>query len=333
MRKKICALLSCLALAACSNTTPVETSTVSQDSSEATYRIGVIQYMEHPSLDDATQGFIDGLAQLGYVDGENISLDQNNAQGDSGNSEAIVNKFVNDSVDLIFANATPAAQSAANKTSDIPIILTSVTDPQASGLVESNDAPGVNVSGTSDLADMSTQIGIITDLLPNAKTVGVMYCSAEQNSVYQAKLAKETLESLGLEYKEFTVSDSTYVQSVAQSVIGQVDVLFVPTDNLMAESISTITTIMQDANIPVVGGFSDVATQGGLAAYGVNYYQLGVQAAQMAVDVLEGNASIESLPIGYLEKEGYELVINQSVADQLNVEISQDLLDQAIVIE
>lgn len=328
--KVICALLSCLLLSACgaSENDSVKTSEASED----IYKIGIIQYMEHSSLDDATQGFKDELTNLGYKDGENISIEYANASGDSGNAEAIVTKFVNEGVDLIFANATPAAQSAANATTDIPIIITSVTDPAASGLVQSNDKPGVNVSGTSDLADMQTQIQIVTQLLPEVKTVGVMYCSSEQNSIYQAKLAKQTLDSLGLTYKEYTVSDSTLIQSTAQSAIGQIDVMFVPTDNLMAESISTIVATMDEAGIPVIGGFADVADKGGLAAYGVNYYALGQQSAQMAIDVLNG-ANIADMPIQTLSDDSYELVINQTSASDLGIEVNAELSNKALVVE
>ena len=328
--KVICALLSCLMLSACGTNDNSEQQT--GKASEDTYKIGMIQYMEHSSLESASKGFKDELANLGYVDNDTVVLEYANASGDSGNAEAIITKFINDGVDLIFANATPAAQSAANQTSDIPIIITSVTDPQASGLVESNDNPGVNVSGTSDLADMEVQVGLVHDLLPEAKTIGIMYCSSEQNSLYQAQLAKQVIEQLGLVYKEFTVSDSTYVQSTAQSAIGHVDVMFVPTDNLMAESITTIISVLDEANIPVVGGFSDVAYKGGLAAYGVNYYALGQQSARMAVDVLNGK-DITTLPIQYLDDQSYELVINKDNADRLGVEIDSKLLDSAKIIE
>ena len=327
--KVICALLSCLILSACGTDNRNNQTGLASDD---TYKIGIIQYMKHSSLESATKGFKDELANLGFVDKENVILEYANASGDSGNAEAIITKFVNDGVDLIFANATPAAQNAANQTSDIPIIITSVTDPKASGLVVDNTNPGVNLTGTSDMADMKLQIGLVHNLLPNAKNIGVMYCSSEQNSIYQAELAKQEIEQLGLVYQEFTVSDSTYVQSSAQSSIGHIDVMFVPTDNLMAESITTIISVLDEANIPVVGGFADVAYKGGLAAYGVNYYALGQQSARMAVDVFNGK-DISTMPIQYLNDGSYELVINKESADRLGVDIESNLLDSAKIIE
>lgn len=320
-------VLSALLLTGCQS---ADGSTTTSTSSDDTTTVGMIQYMEHGSLDQASLGFIDGLADNGYIEGENLTLQQNNAQGDASNADAIISRFVNAPVDLIFANATPAAQSAASKTTDIPIIITSVTDPAQSGLVESNETPNVNVSGTSDMADINTQIELVTQLLPDAKTIGIIYCSSEANSAIQAEAAKGAIESLGLAWEEYTVSDSTYVQSTVQSAIDNIDALFVPTDNLMAESIAAITTVANDAGLPVITGFSDAVEQGALASYGVDYYQLGYLAGTMAADVLNGTA-IESMPIGYLADTDYQLMINTKVANALGITIDDALLEDALL--
>ena len=325
--KQIAIGLSTLLLAACQSN---DGSTTSSTTSDDTTTVGMIQYMEHGSLDQATLGFIDGLADGGYKEGENLVLQQNNAQGDASNADAIITRFVNEPVDLIFANATPAAQSAASKTTDIPIIITSVTDPAQSGLVETNDQPGVNVSGTSDMADINTQIDLVTQLLPDAKTIGIIYCSSEANSAIQAEAAKTAIEAHGLSWQEYTVSDSTYVQSTVQSTIGNIDALFVPTDNLMAESIAAITTVANEAGLPVITGFGDAVQQGALASYGVDYYQLGYLAGTMAADVLDGS-TIEAMPIGYLSDSDYQLMINTDVADQLEITIADALLENALL--
>ena len=325
------AMLLPISLSACAST-DASTTPTSTPSSDSSVSVGMIQYMEHGSLDAASEGFIDGLADQGYVEGENLSLIQNNAQGDASNADAIVSRFVNDNVDLIFANATPAAQTAAAKTMDIPIIITSVTDPAESGLVQSNENPGVNISGTSDMADIETQIDLVTQLLPDVSTIGIMYCSAEANSQIQAELAKTTIESLGLSWKEYTVSDSTYIQSTVQSAIGNIDVLFVPTDNLMAESIAAITGVANQSGLPVITGFGDAVEQGALASYGVDYYQVGYLAGTMAAKVLNGQ-TIETMPIGYLEEEDYELMINTTVLNDLGLTIPETLANSAILYE
>ena len=276
--KKVLTLALVLLLVACNSgesTTSPETEEIKQ------ITIGAIQFVEHPALDNATKGFKD-IADNGFVEGENLTIDYHNAQADQSNCETIANKFVNANVDLIFANATPAAQAVAAKTSDIPIIITSVTDPESAGLVKSNDLPETNVSGTSDLTPVKEQIDLLLQLVPEAKTIGVMYTGSEENSIFQANIANEYIESLGLTYIEATVSDSNAIQQVTESIIGKVDALYIPTDNLLAEGMVNVTQITHANNLPTIVGEIGVVENGGLATYGINYYNLGYLAGEMA---------------------------------------------------
>lgn len=300
---------------------------------EKTLKVGVIQYAEHPALDQAYEGFIDGLKDEGYVDGENISIDFKNAQGDASTPETIANKLVNDGNDLIYAIATPAAQAVAQKTSDIPIVISAVTDPENSGLVTSNDKPGGNVTGTSDLTPVEEQIDLLTQLLPDAKTVAVMYTNAEDNSRFQADLAKKAIEAAGLEYTEAKVSDLSQIQQVTQSLVGKVDAIYIPTDNMMAEGMSTVAMVASENDLPCIVGESGMVTNGGLATYGIDYYNLGYLSGVQAAKILRGDAKPADMPIEYLAAEDCELTINKKVADELGITIPKELLDKATIIE
>ena len=235
MKKSVLVLLALAVVALATGCT--KKNAVSASASEAKdskLKIGIIQLVEHPALDAAYKGFVDGLADAGYKDGENIAIDYQNAQGEQANCVTIANKLVNDKDDLILAIATPAAQAVAQLTKDIPILITAVTDPESAKLVETNAHPGNNVTGTSDLTPVSAQIDLLKRIVPNAKTVGLMFCSSEQNSVFQIGLAKAACERSGLKYVEGSVSNSNEIQQVTQSLVGKVDAIYIPTDNMLA---------------------------------------------------------------------------------------------------
>lgn len=296
--KKIVVALSVLAAAAvvftgCSK---------KNSSSDKKLKIGVIQLVEHPALDQNYNGFVDGLKEAGYVDGENISIDYQNAQGEQANCVTIANKLVNDKDDLIFAIATPAAQAVANLTKDIPILVSSVTDPESAKLVKSNEKPDTNVSGTSDLTPVAAQINLLKKIIPGAKKVGLMFCSSEQNSVFQIELAKAACAAEGLEYVEASVSNSNEIQQVTQSLVGKVDAIYVPTDNMLAAGMATVTMVANQNKIPVIAGEDGMVRSGALCTYGLNYYELGKQTARMAVEILKNGADPKDMPIQYLEK-------------------------------
>lgn len=295
-------------------------------------KVGIIQLAEHPALDATYEGFLKALEDEGF--GEDvISIDYKNASGDQANCETIADKLVSDGNDLIFAIATPAAQAAAQKTADIPIVLSAVTDPASSGLVKDNEKPGTNVTGTSDLTPISEQIDLLTQLMPEAKNIAIMYCNAEDNSVFQANLAKEAAEAAGLEYIEATVTDSNQIQQVTESLIGKVDAIYIPTDNLLAEGMASVAAVANENNLPCIVGESGMVSNGGLATYGIDYYNLGYMAGKQAAKILKGDAKPEDMAIEYLPAEECELTINTTVAKQLGITIPEELLEKATVVE
>lgn len=286
-----------------------------------TFKIGVIQLAEHPALDASYEGFMEGLKEAGFEDGKNLTVDYQNAQGDQSNCLTIAEKFVNDGVDLILAIATPAAQAAASKTTEIPILVTAVTDPASSGLVESNDAPGGNVSGTSDLTPVSEQITLLHELLPEAKNVGVLYCSAEDNSKFQADLAMKALDSLGMTGEEYTFSTLDEIQAVVDSMKGKVDAIYAPTDNKVAEGMATVSMLATEAGLAVIGGESGMVDNGALATFGLSYFNLGKLTAAQAAAILKGEAEPATTPIGYLEAADCEFSYNEETAGALGITI------------
>lgn len=285
--------------------------------------IGIIQYMEHSALDASREGFIKALKDNGYVQGENLEIDLQNAQGDQSNLSTISDRFVSNNVDLVLAIATPAAQSIAGKTTSIPILATAITDFVSAKLVNSNKAPGGNVSGTTDMNPIKEQIDLLVKLVPDAKTVGVMYTSSEDNSILQAALAKEAIEKLGLKYVEVTVTNSNDVQQAAQSIVGQCDAIYIPTDNVFASAIPVVHGVTSQSKTPVICGESGMVDNGGLATLGINYYDLGYQTGLMAVKVLKGEAKPAAMPIE--SANGFDFAINGTVAEEIGLKIPSDL--------
>lgn len=328
MKKTIALLLAgviALSTSACS-----AASAQSQAASAAEqkkFKIGVVQLVEHPALDAAYKGFVDGLAQEGYVDGKNITLDYENAQGEQANCQTIANKLVNDKSDLILAIATPAAQAVANTTKDIPILVTAVTDPADAKLVASNTAPGGNVSGTSDLTPVDEQMKLLKQLIPTAKKVAMLYCSSESNSKFQVEIAKKSAAALGFETVDATVSNANEIQQVVQSLVGKVDAIYTPTDNMIAAGMATVSMVAQPAKLPVIVGESGMVKNGGLATYGINYYNLGLLTAKQAVKILKDSAKPADMPIEY--SSNCDLTLNKEVAAKIGVTIPQELLDKA----
>jgi putative tryptophan/tyrosine transport system substrate-binding protein len=290
---------------------------------DKTIKIGIVQLVEHPALDSAYKGFVDGLAAAGYVDGQNIKIDYQNAQGEQANCVTIAQKFVNNRDDIVLAIATPAAQAVANLTKDIPILVTAVTDPESAKLVKSNAAPGTNVTGTSDLTPCAAQIDLLKKIVPNAKTVGLLYCSNEQNSIFQINLAKDACNKNGLKYIDATVSNSNEIQQVVQSLVGKVDAIYSPTDNMIAAGMATVAQVADDNKIPTIVGEDGMVKSGGLATYGINYYELGKQTAVMAVDILKNGKKPADMPIQYLSK--CDLSVNQDTVRKLGITLPSDL--------
>jgi putative ABC transport system substrate-binding protein len=337
MKKTIALLLAgviALSASACSAAGTTAASSNASASSQAAsaadqkkLKIGIVQLVEHPALDAAYKGFVDGLAKEGYVDGKNITLDYENAQGEQPNCQTIASKLVNDKSDLILAIATPAAQAVANTTKDIPVLVTAVTDPADAKLVASNKAPGGNVSGTSDLTPVDAQMKLLKQLIPTAKKVAMLYCSSETNSKFQVEIAKKSAAALGLETVDATVSNSNEIQQVVQSLVGKVDAIYAPTDNMIAAGMATVSMVAQPAKLPIIVGESGMVKNGGLATYGINYYDLGLLTAKQAVKILKDGAKPADMPIEY--SSNCDLTLNKDVAAKIGVTIPQELLDKA----
>ncbi|MDD7266621.1 MAG: ABC transporter substrate-binding protein [Lachnospiraceae bacterium] len=298
---------------------PTVKTTGSEAETAETVKIGIIQYVQHEALDAARKGFIDGLAEAGYEDGKNIAIDYENAQADQSNTSTIADKFVSDKKDLILAVATPAAQAVANKTAEIPILITAVTDPASAGLVKANDIAGGNVSGTSDLNPVREQVELLKNTLPQVKKVALLYSSAEDNSRFQIALAKKYLDAAGITYTDATVQNTNDVQSVVESLVGKADAIYTPTDNIIASSMSVVSKVATDAKIPVFAGEEALVNNGALATYGIDYYALGKQTAAMAVKLLKGEAKITEMPIEYPNK--LTLTVNPEIEKALNLKV------------
>ena len=289
-----------------------------QTAEGTTYKIGILQLVQHTALDAANEGFIAALDEAGIQ----YDLDSQNASGDQSACQTVASKFANDKKDLILAIATPAAQAVAGAVTVTPVLITAVTDPAESGLVDDNQKPGGNVTGTSDLTPVKEQIDLLKQILPDAKKVGILYCSAESNSEIQAQMAREAIEAAGMTSQDFTVSSSNEIQTVVQSMVGKVDAIYAPTDNTIAAGMTTVGMVAGDNNLPVICGESGMVDNGGLATYGIDYYQLGYMTGQQAVRILTEGASPADMPIEYLPVEKCELTVNEETAATLGIDVS-----------
>lgn len=291
------------------------------DKKKDVFRIGISQFITHQSLDATREGFVDELAKQGYVDGKNIEIDLQNAQGEQRNLKTISQQLA-ESSDVVLAIATPSAQSLANTTQTTPVIFSAVTDPVSAKLVESREHPGGNVTGTSDQSSdaISTQINLIKKVLPKAKTIGILYTQSEPNSVVQKDEAKRLLEEKGFTVVEKTILDSNNVKAAAESLMAEVDMVFVPTDNIISSTMETVKQVSIKHKVPVFGGSTEMIAVGGLYNYGTNYEELGRQTARMLIRVLKGEKP-ENIAVELPEK--LELHTNQEMADALGIDISK----------
>ena len=291
------------------------------DKKKDVFRIGISQFITHQSLDATREGFVDELAKQGYVEGKNIEIDLQNAQGEQRNLKTISQQLA-ESSDVVLAIATPSAQSLANTTQTTPVIFSAVTDPVSAKLVESREHPGGNVTGTSDQSSdaISTQINLIKKVLPKAKTIGILYTQCEPNSVVQKDEAKRLLEEKGFIVVEKTILDSNNVKVAAESLMAEVDMVFVPTDNIISSTMETVKQVSIKHKVPVFGGSTEMVAVGGLYNYGTNYEELGRQTARMLIRVLKGEKP-ENIAVELPEK--LELHTNQEMADALGIDISK----------
>ena len=306
-------VLSALTLAACGNSDSNGTST------DDTVKVGILQYMEYDSLTAARKGFVAELEANGYTEGKKISLDYQNAQGDQANLQTISEQLVGDN-DLVLAIATPAAQSLATASTDTPILFTAVTDPLSADLVDSIKKPGGLLTGTSDQAPIDQQVNLLGQAVPNAKKVGILYTTSERNSEVQVEEAQKLLKEAGYEVLLKGISTTNDVQDAATSLMKDVDVVFVPTDNTVASTMTMIGELSVEYKVPVIGGSTDMVDAGGLLTFGTNYEALGRQTAKMAIKIIEG-ADPAEVAVEY--PETVNLHVNTDMAGKLGIDVSK----------
>lgn len=309
MKKHIIAAAAIAALAGCMTV-----------NAEETYTVGICQLVQHDALDAATQGFKDALTE---ELGDAVTFDEQNAQGDSNTCSTIVNAFVSNGVDLILANATPALQAAAAATNEIPILGTSVTEyGVALEIADFDGTVGGNISGTSDLAPLDEQAAMLNELFPDAKNVGLLYCSAEANSQYQVDTVKAALEEMGYSCEYYAFSDSNDLNGVVSTAVSECDVIYVPTDNTAASNTELINNVCQPAGIPVIAGEEGICSGCGVATLSISYYDLGVGTGKMAAKILTGESDIAEMPIEYAPQ--FTKKYNPEICEALGIEIPED---------
>lgn len=297
-----------------------------------TYKVGIVQLRQHGALDEANRGMIDGLKDNGFEEGENLKINQKNAQGDMSNLQTIAQQFIADKDDIILAIATPAAQVMASTTDEIPIVGTAITSFETAELVESDEAPGTNVTGTHDMSPVEKQIDLLLQVVPEAKKVGTIYTSSEINSEVQIGILKEIAEKKGLTVVEKTISGTNDVQQAAQSLVGEVDAIWLPTDNNVASAMPQIVGVTDEAGIVTVCGEESMVKAGGTLTYGINFYKIGYDAGVMAAQILQGKNVPAEMPIQGPKEEDLALVINENAVNILGITIPDDLKADATMV-
>lgn len=266
---------------------------------DGSYKVGICQLVQHPALDAATQGFMDCLTEKL---GDKVNFDVQNASGDSATCATIANQFVSNDVDLILANATASLQASAAATDTIPILGTSITD-YATALEIDNwtGTTGTNISGTSDLAPLAEQAAMLNELFPDATNVGILYCSAEPNSAYQAEVVRTELTNLGYTCTDYTFADTNDIATVATNAAAESDVIYIPTDNTAASATEVINNVCLPAGVPVIAGEEGICSGCGVATLSIDYYDIGYKAGEMAYEILVNGADITTMPVEFAE--------------------------------
>jgi len=314
----ICLLAgSLVALSACSS---------GKSAGGSVKKIGIVQIVEHPSLNTIRESFIEQLEKNGFKDGENITIDYQNAQNDQTNLKTITKKFVSNKYDLIVAIATPSAQAAAGETKDIPVLFSAVTDPVSAELVESLEKPGGNVTGTSDVVSATKIMELAMRITPDIKTIGALYNSSEINSISVIDELKDYAQNNGLTVVEATVTSSSEVQQAVQSLVGKCDAIFSPIDNTIASAMPVVAQVANKAKIPVYVGADSMVKDGGLATYGINYPALGRETADMAAEILRGK-NPGDMPVRTITE--VDIYINKATVEEIGITIPEDVLSEA----
>ncbi len=293
--------------------------------------IGIVQLVEHDALDAANRGIVDGLAERGFKDGVNIKLDKQNAQADQSNLHNIAQRFVSNKDKLIFAIATPAAQSVAGATKDIPIVATAVTNFEVAKLVASNEKPGGNVTGVSDINPVAEQVELLVKLVPSTKTIGTIYNSSEVNSEYQIKLLRDVAAKMNLKVVAATVTTVNDLQQAINSIKDKVDAVYLPTDNVVASALPALMKAALPAKLPVIAAEGGMVRSGALASIAIDYYTLGKMTGQMGADILEGKAKPADMPIQTQHADN--IIVNMKTAKEIGLTIPEDVLAKATKVE
>lgn len=329
MKKKLVKIMSVVmslglmfSLTACGTNSGDQTAGKSGDKK----KVGIIQIVDHPSLNTIRESIIAELEAKGFKNGENIVIDYKNAQDDQSNLKAIAQKFVADKYDLIIAIATPSAQAVISETSSIPIVFSAVTDPAGSLQIADLEHPGGNVTGTSDLVLADQIMGLGMEITPNIKTIGALYTSSETNSVFVINNLKEFAAKNNLKVEEATVTATSEIQQAVNSLVSKVDAIFIPIDNKVASAMPTVAAAAIKAKIPVYVGADSMVKDGGLATYGVNYASLGKETGDMAAQILNGSKAGD-IPVKTIKD--YEIFVNQATADSIGVKLSEQILQKA----
>ena len=297
---------------------------------EKKVKVGVLQLLSHPALDQIYKGLEDGLAKEGYTVGKNLQLDLQNAQGDQSNLVSMGQKLVSDNNDLLVGITTPATLSLSNATKDKPIIMAGITYPVEAGLIKSENNPGNNITGVSDRTPIKQQLEVMKQILPKMKKVGILYTASEDNSVKQAQEAEKLAKELGLEVKVSTVANTNDIQQVTETLAAETDAIFVPIDNTIASAMATVVKVTDVKKIPVFPSSDTMVADGGLLGIGVDQYKIGIETAKVIAKVLKGEDT-KIMPI-VLANEGV-IYLNEAKAKQLGIEIPQDIKDKAKVVD
>lgn len=297
---------------------------------EKKVKVGVLQLLSHPALDQIYKGLEDGLAKEGYTVGKNLQLDLQNAQGDQSNLVSMGQKLVSDNNDLLVGITTPATLSLSNATKDKPIIMAGITYPVEAGLIKSENNPGNNITGVSDRTPIKQQLEVMKQILPKMKKVGILYTASEDNSVKQAQEAEKLAKELGLEVKVSTVANTNDIQQVTETLAAETDAIFVPIDNTIASAMATVVKVTDAKKVPVFPSSDTMVADGGLLGIGVDQYKIGIETAKVIAKVLKG-ADTKTMPV-VLANEGV-IYLNETKAKQLGIEIPQDIKDKAKVVD
>ena len=318
---KLAMILILLLLAGCTS------AVVPEPADDNTVRIGILQMMTHGSLDEARQGFLDGLDEAGYVEGKNLIIDFQNPEGDQSNMATMADHLIAEDLDLILAIATPPAQQLFTVNQNTPILGTAITDYADAGLVDSNEHPGGLISGTSDNCPMDAQLDLLLSVKPDIKTLGILYTSSEVNSEIQANQMEAECQKRGIEVRTVTIPDKTVINDAMAALAAECDAVYIPTDNNIASAMGSVDVISRERNLITLVGVSDMVKNGGCLSLGVNYYDLGKQTAEMAVRVLNGE-DIGTMPIGY-DKSG-TIYYNSDTLEAIGIQLTDEFKASAI---